>query len=99
MHTTRIILESFKVEGALAFNNCSVEIWLGDIEADGTLHNKAALMAYVYPKDASSEYRQLFKGYNMLSQASEWLNKRVESYWTVASWNTWLSKLYEDACL
>jgi hypothetical protein len=99
MHITRIIPESFKVEAATIINNQAVEIWLGDVEVDGTLHSKAALRAHVLFEDTGTEYHQVFKGYDMLSKASQWLDKHVTSQWDALWWNMWLSKVYEEACL
>jgi hypothetical protein len=100
MHVTRIIPESFKVEGALAFKDCAVEVWLGDIEKDGVLRQKAAMRVCVLFKSNDNEFQQVFKGYDMLKNACEWLLIHTEGEFNYNNIGPkWLSELYDNACL
>ena len=100
MQVTRIIPESFKPEGALAFKDCAVEVWLGDIEKDDEIRQKAAMRICVSYKSNDNEFQKVFKGYDMLKNACEWLLIHTEGEFNYNNIGPkWLSELYDNACL
>lgn len=80
MHTTRILLDTFKFIGENKFRDGTFTFELGDVVADGRTHLAMALRVTVQyqTSDNTSTYVQIFKGPNKHKKAADWLFQMTE---------------------
>lgn len=91
---TRIIPESFNHLGQLLLADAGVNVSIGDVEQNGVLHQKQALRVNVFFKSENTEYNCVFKGDDMVQQASEWLFLKTEGEFSFKDVGPrWLEKL------
>jgi len=91
---THIIPESFNHIGQLLLADAGVNVQLGDVEQNGVLHPKQALKVNVFFKSENTEYNCVFKGDDMVKQASEWLFLKTEGEFNFQDVGPkWLAKL------
>jgi len=78
--TNRILLDTFNYVCIIDFTGGHFTVEAGDIEQNGQLHKKMALrvtVQYNLP-DNDSTYVQIFKGFNRIPRAAEWLFQMTE---------------------
>lgn len=91
---SRIIPESFRHIGQLLLADAGVNVSMGDVEQNGVLHRDKALKVSVFFKSVDTEYNCVFKGDDMVQQASEWLFLKTEGEFTFQDVGPkWLAKL------
>lgn len=78
--TNRILLDTFNTFAVQTFAGGHYTVEAGDVEQNGELHTKMALrvtVQYNLP-DNDSTYVQIFKGWNRLTKAADWLFQMTE---------------------
>ena len=78
--TSRILLDTFNTFAVQTFAGGHYTVEAGDVEQNGELHTKMALrvtVQYDLP-DNDSTYVQIFKGWNKLQKAADWLFQMTE---------------------
>lgn len=78
--TNRILLDTFNTFAVQTFTGGHYTVEAGDVEQNGELHTKMALrvtVQYDLP-DNDSTYVQIFKGWNRLQKAADWLFQMTE---------------------
>jgi|DEB19_MinimDraft_3_1074340.scaffolds.fasta_scaffold00509_6 hypothetical protein len=85
--TNRILLDTFKYVCIMDFIGGHFTVEQGDVEQNGQLHKKMAMrvtVQYDLP-DNDSTYVQIFKGYNRLDKAADWLFQMTEGAFTTVA--------------
>lgn len=85
--TNRILLDTFKHVCIMDFTGGHFTVEAGDVEQNGQLHKKMALrvtVQYDLP-DNDSTYVQIFKGFNRIPRATEWLFQMTEGEFDTAA--------------
>lgn len=85
--TNRILLDTFNTFAIQTFAGGHYTVEAGDVEQNGEIHTKMALrvtVQYNLP-DNDSTYVQIFKGYNRLDKAADWLFQMTEGAFTTVA--------------
>jgi len=91
---THIIPESFNHLGQLLLADANVNVQIGDVIQNDVLHSKQALKVNVSFKSENTAYNCVFKGDDMVQQASEWLFLKTEGEFNFQDVGpNWLAKL------
>ena len=91
---TRIIPESFVHLGQLLLADAGVNVSIGNVEQNGILHEHKAIKVNVFFKSNDHEYNCVFKGDDMIQQASEWLFLKTEGEFNFKEVGPrWLAKM------
>jgi hypothetical protein len=91
---TRIVPESFRDIGQLILADAIVSVEIGNVDQNGLLHLDQALKVNVCFKSEDTEYNCIFKGNDMVQQASEWLFLKTEGEFNFKEVGPrWLSKM------